>query len=176
MVTPVASGDYEGPLRAVLLQFKEHRRVRLLPLLARYLGSAVERVGISGVAVTLVPMPSRRSVVRARGYDAVALIARRAAHDLRRRGLDVRVSRCLTHRTRVADQAGLTTAERQANLAGSLGVVGRVQPGRAIIVVDDVITTGASMAEAVGCLRRAGADPIAVATVCATRKQIRRLP
>ncbi|MGH3424103.1 MAG: ComF family protein [Nocardioidaceae bacterium] len=173
-VPPFAAGDYDGPLRAALLQLKEHQRLALLPALSALLAASVAAVhaGPGGPdALVLVPMPSRRPAVRERGYDAVALLAARAARDLRRRGRDVRVARVLRHRSAVRDQAGLTAGERAGNLAGALRVTGAFPAGRGVVLVDDVITTGASMAEAVRATRRAGATPVAVAVVAATRRR-----
>src|SRR5690606_27366585 len=130
---------------------KEHKRFGLVRPLGRMLAGSVELalevLGLPGAV--LVPMPSRPAAVRERGHDAVLGLARVAARRLRRRGCDVRVRAVLRPVRRLHDQAGLSAAARAANLAGALRAVHRVTGAGPLVVVDDVITTGVSAAEAV---------------------------
>ncbi|MFD7735507.1 ComF family protein [Kitasatospora phosalacinea] len=80
----------------------------------------------------------------------------------------------LRHSRPVADQAGLGAAERRRNLDGALAVPARVAPrlaGHRLVLVDDLVTTGASLAEAARALRAAGCPPRAAATVAATARR-----
>ncbi len=85
-------------------------------------------------------------------------------------GTPVSCIQALTHHRRTADQAGLTATARAANLTGALQ--SRIDlSGLRVIVVDDVITTGATLAEAARALRAAGAEVPAAAVIAATQRR-----
>jgi predicted amidophosphoribosyltransferase len=180
---PWAVADYDAAARGAILAHKEDGRFGL----AAPLGDALARAVTAGVAavsggditapVALVPVPSRRTAVRARGQDATLRLTRRAARTARREGTDVEVLPVVRVVRGMLDQAGLDARERAANLGGALAVPRRLVPlvrGRAVVVVDDVITTGASIDETARALRAAGADVLCAAVVAATRR--RRTP
>lgn len=113
-----------------------------------------------GVPVLLVPVPSARRAVRARGHDPARRIALAAAGELRRAGIPARVVAVLRQRRRVADQSGLNSRQRQENLVGALTVVpggGRLLAEGLVVLVDDLMTTGASLTEAARAVREARA-------------------
>ncbi|MFF0084698.1 ComF family protein [Streptomyces canus] len=113
-----------------------------------------------GVPVLLVPVPSARWAVRARGHDPARRIALTAAGELRRAGTPARVVAVLRQRRRVADQSGLNSRQRLDNLAGALTVVpggGRLLAEGLVVLVDDLMTTGASLTEAARAVREARA-------------------
>ena len=169
--TPWAVGAYSGVLREILLAHKEHGRLGLAGPLGDALARAVTGARPGVDEVVLVPVPSRRSAVRSRGHDAIARTARAAARALRRDGRVVQVLPLLRIGRRLTDQAGLTSHDRRANVAGALCVPSTLHPlvlGRSVVVVDDVVTTGSTLAEAVRAVRFAGARSVAVAVVAAT--------
>ncbi|MDX3531877.1 ComF family protein, partial [Streptomyces sp. ID05-39B] len=103
---------------------------------------------------------------RSRGHDPARRIALAAASELRGRGVPARVAAVLRQRRSVADQAGLNSRQRLGNLAGALAVVaggGRLlRDAGAVVLVDDLVTTGASLAEAARAVRAAmEAEPAA---------------
>ncbi|MFF4114647.1 ComF family protein [Streptomyces sp. NPDC001714] len=124
--------------------------------------------------VLLVPVPSAPWAVRARGHDPVRRIALAAAAELRRAGASARVVPVLRQRRAVADQAGLNARQRFANLAGALEVTAggaRLLAGGRVVLVDDLVTTGATLAEAARAVREAaGAEGTGEATRAVYRR------
>jgi len=130
--------------------------------------------------VLLVPVPTTRTNRRRRGGDLVSDLADQAAQALAAadptRAPPVRTLRALRHTRRVRDQSGLDAAARRRNLTGALAVRRRTGPdltGREVIVVDDIVTTGATTAEAARALEAAGARVIGGCCLCVTVRQQR---
>ncbi|ANW19946.1 ComF family protein [Streptomyces clavuligerus] len=164
-----ACAAYTDAVRAVLIAHKERGALGLAgPLgavLARAVRAALARDGAGAGPVFLVPVPSSRRAVRARGHDAGRRVALAAAGELRRAGERVRVLPVLRQCREVADQATLTAAERPANLGGALAAVpgaGRFLTGARTVLVDDLMTSGASLTEAARALRAAGAEGVSL--------------
>lgn len=184
LAPPFASSAYEGPVRELVLGYKERRRFGL----ARSLGAAVAQAvraatrdldgALAELAMSslfLVCTPSRPDVVRARGHDPVLRMSRAAASDLRRTGNRVEVAPALTIVGTVDDQAELDARQRITNLCGAYAATpsgARLVRDRVCIVVDDVVTTGATAAEAARALRAAGALVLATAVVAATERRV----
>ncbi|QYJ04417.1 hypothetical protein KUV85_01700 [Nocardioides panacisoli] len=180
-----SAGEYADALRSLVVAHKERQLLALTTPLGHELAGAValalRDAGAAGqVPVVLVPVPSRPSVVRARGHDATLALTRRAARQLGRgaHAPPVRVARLLRLRPGVADQAGLTAEERHDNLRRSMAVrarrttrLARRHPVARVVVCDDVLTTGATAREAQRALEAVGIPVLAVATVAATRRR-----
>jgi predicted amidophosphoribosyltransferase len=167
--------DYAHVARAALVAHKERGLLELAGPLGRALSVSVLGLVASGEApvverVGLVPVPSRRAVVRERGHDPLLRVAREAARALRRTGVDATVVPALKAARPVVDQAGLGAVERAANLAGAITLARRSAP-RTCVVVDDIVTTGATAQEASRALRSGGAHVLGVAVVAATRRR-----
>ncbi|WP_108990691.1 ComF family protein [Streptomyces coelicoflavus] len=184
-----AAAPYADEVRAALLAHKERGALSLAGPLGTALAGAVRAglreawagarevgardadAGGAGAGdvrgrgpVLLVPVPSARRAVRTRGHDPARRIALAAAGELRRTGTSARVLAVLRQRYAVADQSGLDARQRVANLAGALAVApgGGVllRGGGALVLVDDLMTTGASLAEAARAVRAASAPAV----------------
>jgi predicted amidophosphoribosyltransferase len=174
LLQPTTATAYDGEVRKVILAHKEHAGYAL----ARPLGEALAlsvRASLEGRrAVWLCPVPSSRSTVRERGHDPLRRITAAAARHLRKQGYDVRLADALTVVRRPADQAGLSAGERAANLAGAFGVRSRWAErltDQPILLVDDVLTTGSTLAEAGRALSARGIAALGCAVVAATRRR-----
>ena len=190
-----AMARYEEPVRGMLIAYKERGRCDLARPLAWTLaravaalvdaaasgwGSDIRRGGGARLpswptSLFLIPMPSARPSVRERGDDTMARLARTAAKLLRTEtGLATRALPALRHTRTVADQAGLDHADRAVNLAHAMRVRGRAAAaiGAAaapIVLVDDIVTSGATLAEAARTLSATGFPVLGAATVAAAR-------
>ncbi|WP_162606167.1 ComF family protein [Jiangella asiatica] len=166
---------YADPVRAVIIAHKERGRLPLSRPLGDALAVAATALlesdlgcGHDGRPVALVPVPSRRSAVRRRGHDPVLRTARRAAATLRRSGQASTAVAALRHRRKVADQAGLGRSAREHNLHGSLAVrrgAADLMPGRCVLLADDIVTSGATLREAVRALASSGVEPCGAVVV-----------
>jgi predicted amidophosphoribosyltransferase len=144
------------------------------PTTLRSLLTAVRRHPLRSLPLTtviVVPIPSTRAATRRRGHDAILRLTQIATQQARANGLDLAVANILRHRRPVSDQATLTQKQRIANLAGALEVTppSTIQ-NHPTVVVDDIITSGATLTEATRALRAAGAQVVAAAVVATTPK------
>lgn len=177
---PWSAACYAGAVRAALLAHKEHGRRALAGPLGQALGrvvvTAVSEAGVAG-PVLVVPVPSTPATVRRRGRDPLLEMARVAVDVAGQAGCPAILAPVLRQVRRPVDQAGLSSAERRANLRGALGLRpvagGPAVAGAHVVLVDDVVTTGATLAEAARALRAGAAAVPAAAVVAAT---VRRSP
>jgi predicted amidophosphoribosyltransferase len=166
--TAVAAA-YAGPVRGALLAHKERGRLHLGRPLGRALAAAVGCLEPPR-DVVLVPVPSSRAAVRERGLDHALRLARYAAAALTTTGHPAGALSLLAPARALGDQSGLGAAGRAANMSGAFRAVRPLPPGLVVVVVDDVMTTGASVVEATRALAAAGALVHGAAAVAATTR------
>ncbi|MCX8529553.1 MAG: phosphoribosyltransferase family protein [Rhodoluna sp.] len=147
--------DYSATATSAINAFKEHGRTALLTDFCRL----IDAIDLPENAI-LVGLPSSTGATRKRGFVPAELLADRLA---RRRSL--RSAHALVFARKIADQALLSRDQREANLAGSM----LAKPlGGPVILVDDVITTGASMREAARAMVAAGNQVAGFITIAET--------
>jgi predicted amidophosphoribosyltransferase len=179
---PWTVAAYDGACRDLVIAYKERGAAGLRRVLAAPLATAVRaaaagqsrRLAGQRARVVLVPVPSASRAIRERGDDVVLRLARTAAALVRRQGVPVVVVGALRHGRAVGDSAGLSAAARAANLAGAFVVRETACAGLAgshVVIVDDLLTTGASIAEAARSLRAVGAEVVGAATIASTRRR-----
>lgn len=152
----VVIADYAWPLDHLVTGLKFRAQLPLADWLADQLGNALEAAP-GNLPDVLLPVPLSPARLRSRGYNQAWEVARRLA-----RRLDIPAHAGALHRARdnVA-QATLDRAERLANLHGAFVVAEPARvAGRHIGVVDDVMTTGATLGEIATQLKRAGATRV----------------
>ncbi|HEV7622981.1 MAG TPA: phosphoribosyltransferase family protein [Amnibacterium sp.] len=163
---PVWSGlAYEGVARSVLLAFKNEGRTEHGAPLAIALRAALDAAlpALGAEPVALVPMPATIRSSRDRGYDPVRVVLRRAS---------LPPLRLLRLERRAADQRVLGRDDRLRNVAGSMR--SRHADGMRVVLVDDVVTTGATLTEAACAVRAAGGTVLGAITVASTSRRSAR--
>lgn len=142
---------YEGPVRRLVHLLKyESVRAAAIPLARQmaYLPSGEEEI--------IVPVPTDKKRERRRGFNQSSLLARHIAAEL-----GMRMEQALVRVETRHPQTGLSAEERRENLVGCMAA-GDAVNGKRVLLVDDVVTTGATICEAARALRRAGAESICV--------------
>ena len=146
---------YEGVVRESLLRYKFGGLTAYAAAYAEFLAKCIDENGISCDSITWVPLSRRR--LRQRGYDQARLIAEELA---KRLGLPCEC--LLVKRRHTRPQSGISNREkRKANAAGAYAVLNaeRVK-GKRVLLVDDIVTTGATLASCAGVLADAGCTAV----------------
>ena len=177
----IVASHYEGATKRVIIAQKEHGVLGLTPVLGAMLAASIVVLGDG--PFTLVPIPPHRDSVRRRGIDTLEAIAERAAGELRAAGWRAQCVPMLRRQVDGGRHVGRSAQGRRSAVRGTMAVDDRVLDRGAhrveqrlgqrsdIVVVDDVVTTGATVNEAVRTLRRFGLDVAGVAAVAGTQRR-----
>lgn len=169
---PVAAPrPHEGVTRRLVLALKAGRRPEIAEVLAAATFSDVRVEAMLGGADLLVPVPAHPLKMRERGYDQAELLARELRCRLPAGAGRPRVARVLRRRGGESAQAGRSRADRRRAPARSLQatlLANRIVAGRRVVLIDDVVTTGASLRAASRLLKRLGASDVCAVAVTRT--------
>lgn len=161
-VGPVTAAlDYDGVARAVLLGLKEQGRTGLATALAEPFAAAVTEALAAAPDAVIVAVPSSRPARRRRGFEPVRVLASRAG---------IRLTPLFLPARPHAVQKGLGAAERARNLDGVFALARPVH-GIRVLLVDDVVTTGSTLAAVAATLRAGGAEVVGAAVLAATPRR-----
>lgn len=172
-----ALGRYDGSLREVLLSYKERGRHRLARPLGRLLAEVVA-VAVGGPRpALLIPVPATARAARERYGDHMARLSRHAAAQLRAAGWSVSLAHPLRALPR-QDSTRLSRVDRAAAAAtgfrlrpGRVPALRRATSGRTVVLLDDIVTTGATLSAVTRLLGTAGVRVHAAALLAATARR-----
>jgi ComF family protein len=156
----IAALVYGFPADRLVCRFKFNRDLAAGVVLARELLDAIRRSG-QDLPHAIVPVPLHRTRHFSRTFNQAELLALHLGREL---GIPVH-SRLLARSRRTSAQSGLDAAARRRNLRGAFRLAApreRLPPGCHLALVDDVLTTGVTLAECSRTLKRAGAARISV--------------
>jgi len=157
----IGAGNHVEPLKELVHHFKYHGFRRLAELFAGILTAEYENLIRETAVELLVPVPLHSYRHKARGFNQSRVLA-----DILGRSLGLPVAgENLERVKRTRDQTRLNDIQREHNVRDAFAVTGHELDGRRVLLVDDVITTGATLREARRTLETGGARPVMAAVV-----------
>jgi ComF family protein len=165
-----ASCVYSTAVAKLISEFKESQQTSLAKVIAPAMAQALLNFDLENCS--LLPMPSKRESFAKRGFEPAAVLANAIARQFAKEHKAlIPVQKILNHSSRVADQASLSGQDRRTNLIGSMVARSRL-PGRnlsqRVILIDDIVTTGSTFAEAKRCLTEIGVQVLGFVTFAET--------
>jgi ComF family protein len=155
-------GPYAGGLRLLVHELKFRGRRRVATHVAETIVANAASTGFLSEGSVLVPVPLHPRRRRERGFNQSEVLADAIG---RRSGLPVAAA-ALVRRKETISQTGLSAAARRANVADAFAVRRRTRvAGRVVVLVDDVVTTGATARACARALRQAGAREVRLLTL-----------
>ena len=155
-VPVLAAGEYSPPLSSAIRRFKFEKHPELARPLSSLLVPTVRALGV-GANDVWVPVPLHRARLIERGFNQAALLAR----SLSSRTGSAFAPRLLERRRETEQQARLGRAARSDNALGAFALRGPFRGGR-VVLVDDVVTTGATARACLLALEEGGIEVLAV--------------
>ena len=143
---------FEGVIQQAVYQLKYRNLRSIAPMLAGFLYDFMEKNPIQGEV--LVPVPLHKSRIRERGYNQSTLLAKGLAKLC---GLPVIHNSLVKHEKSLPQARTTSVEERKKNVSDVFSVRDEYLKGKAIILVDDVSTSGATLDACAGVLKEAGA-------------------
>ncbi|GAB4213463.1 MAG: phosphoribosyltransferase family protein [Roseiflexaceae bacterium] len=145
---------FEGPLREAIHVLKYNRRRRMAQPLGALMAAHLRSTPLPAQALLPVPLHPARQAER--GFNQAAELAREIG---RVAGLPL-LERGLVRERVTAQQARLSAQERHANMRGAFAWRGPARPPRSVLLVDDVMTTGATLSACAAALKQAGTEEV----------------
>lgn len=173
-----ASIPYSETAATILLSAKENGVKFTKTLVLQELSSSImellKSIQVIDKRIALVPIPSSRKARTRRGVDFIVQLSNELANELNQKRLGPKFSSCsiLKLQKRVVDQSGLSESKRHENLMGAFRVAGDFSIESGIIIVDDVVTTGSTLREAVRALKERNLTVLGAVTACASQRRL----
>lgn len=166
--------DYDSEAAKVTLLAKENHNKEAINLISFSIFLSIKAL-ISesklSQTINIVTIPSSAKTIMKRGRDNISDICNKVIELLRKEGINANNSPVLTQVRRVLDQSKLNRVERIRNLDYAYGLKKKQLDGNSCILMDDLITTGSSLSEAIRALSEAKITILGAVTACAVGRQ-----
>jgi len=170
---------YNAASSRIVIQAKESRNRVAQFWMAKALSTALEKFELDNPALSvshslLVPIPSSRTAIRRRGGSFLHPILDKLVElQMVKNGVRWRWNELLIHQRSVRDQSELSYTARQSNMASAFRLISEdLVRERPILLIDDVLTTGATLDNAFQALRERNMTVLGAATVCASAHRL----